>query len=97
MNVLKQNNHTVLCRNVNIHQPLECEKAANQLYSRYFGIFERANSIIKERGRSPLDTPDRLFPEKLAVPDASGSDEDWDSSFEIVLTRSGTPSKHPAT
>lgn len=76
-----------LCGNYNIHQLMECGKEANQLYRRYIGVFERANSILKERGRSPLELPDRLFPEKLAVPDASGSDDDWDSSFEIVADK----------
>lgn len=71
-----------LCGKYNIHQLVECGKEANLLYSRYLGIFERANSILKERGRSPLDLPD-----KLAVPEVSNSDEDWDSSFEIAADR----------
>lgn len=76
-----------VCGNYNVHQLMECGKEANHLYRRYIGVFERANSILKERGRSPLDIPDRLFSEKLAVPDTSVSDEDWGSSFEIVADK----------
>lgn len=73
-----------ISRGSSISQLLECQREANKLHGRYLGVFERANSILTEKGMTPFTLTKRLFTDKTVALDTSIRNEDWDTEFETI-------------
>lgn len=71
-----------VCRASGVSQLLACKKEAENVYGRYLGIFERANALLAERGRSPLPVAKRLFSVENVKLNCSVENEDWHEDFD---------------
>lgn len=71
-----------VCRANGVSQLLACKKEAENVYGRYLGIFERANAILAERGRTPLPASKRLFSDENVKLNCSVENDDWHEDFD---------------
>lgn len=82
------NGLTRTCRGIRCGELNALKEEAAKLYGRYKGIFRRANALLRERGRSPLDLrPLRFSVEKITVNNALENDDwclDFDEAVDVI-------------
>lgn len=70
------------CRHVSVGQLQQLMEDAHELYGRYKGVFKRANTILRERGRTPVDLGGLVKSKQRFSVDNSPENENWDQDLQ---------------
>lgn len=66
---------------------LTLKKDCQRLYGRYRGVFQRANVIVRERGKSPVSLKPITFTGHDFSIDNSLENENWWDDFDALVTK----------
>lgn len=71
-----------VCRKWSVSKILDCKKQAEELYRRYRGVFDRANALLTEAGRTAITHPASIYTGKDPQVNNAAENEDWGDEFE---------------
>lgn len=66
---------------------LTLKKDCQRLYGRYRGVFQRANAILRERGKSPVSLKSIAFKGQDFSINNSLKNENWWEDFDALVTK----------
>lgn len=72
------------CRRGRVSELMNLGRELTDLYARYLGVFERANSLAVEQGHGAEPVRVNLFHDAIRQPENSIENEDWDIEFSEV-------------
>lgn len=76
-----------VCRGLRGSQLRDLKDESQKLYNRYRGVFQRANGILRERGRTPVSLKAITFKGQDFSIDNSLKNEDWCWDFDELADK----------
>lgn len=78
---------TGISRRLSQDSVLTLKNDCQRLYGRYRGVFQRANTILRERGKSPVSLKPITFKGQDFSINNSLENEDWWDDFDALVTK----------
>lgn len=86
-----------ICRKGNVGSLLKCQNKAEEIYTRYRGVFERADNLLADTGRASLPIPSRIFEGSGVKVNNAPENENWIDEFEMLADQIRDGIEHSCT